>query len=105
MDAITNVPVPHNEPVREYAPGSAERSRISAALAAVSSSIDLPMTINGEQRMASGEPIEVRAPHRHAQILGTTGNATAKDARAAADAALEAAPEWQAMSLDERASI
>jgi 1-pyrroline-5-carboxylate dehydrogenase len=105
MDAITTVPVPHNEPVRDYSPGSPERARIEAALRAVSSPIDLPMTIDGEQRMAGGEPIEVRAPHRHAHLLGTTANATGKDARAAADAALAAAPEWRATSLDDRAAI
>ena len=37
------------------------------------------MTIDGEQRMAGGEPIDVVQPHRHAHVLGTTANATDAD--------------------------
>lgn len=32
MDAVTQVPVPVNEPVHTYAPGSPERSRLEAKL-------------------------------------------------------------------------
>ena len=31
MDAVFSVPEPRNEPVRNYAPGSAERDRLAAA--------------------------------------------------------------------------
>ena len=33
MDAITSTPVPRNEPVRDYAPGSPERTSLQNALA------------------------------------------------------------------------
>ncbi|MGB8503938.1 hypothetical protein, partial [Mycobacterium sp.] len=32
MDAITDVPMPANEPVHDYAPNSPERTRLAAAL-------------------------------------------------------------------------
>ncbi|WP_375479824.1 L-glutamate gamma-semialdehyde dehydrogenase [uncultured Jatrophihabitans sp.] len=106
MDAVSSVPVPHNETAYDYAPGSLERLRIAAELERLAASpIELTMTIAGEQRMAGGEPIDVVMPHRHAHVLGTTANATVDDARAAADAALAAAPAWQAMSFDDRAMI
>ncbi|MCW2495627.1 L-glutamate gamma-semialdehyde dehydrogenase [Jatrophihabitans sp.] len=106
MDAISTVPAPQNEPVRDYAPGSAERAGIEAELAALSASpIELPMTIDGVQRMASGSPLDVVMPHRHAHVLGTTANATAADARAAADAALAAAPAWREVAFDDRAAV
>ena len=33
MDALFTVPEPHNEPVRSYAPGSAERDSLQRRLA------------------------------------------------------------------------
>jgi len=106
MDAVSTVPAARNEPVRDYAPGSPERKSIESALASLAANrLELPMTIGGAQHMAGGEPIDVVMPHRHAHVLGTTANATGDDARAAADAALAAAPQWRDMSFDERASI
>ena len=106
MDAITATPAARNEPVRDYAPGSNERKRIEAALATLTGSpIELPMTIGGEQRTASGAPFDVVMPHRHAHVLGTGAHATRADARAAADAALAAATTWRDMAFDDRAAI
>jgi len=106
MDAISTVPAPRNEPVRDYAPGSPERKGIESALASLASTpLDLTMTIGGQSRMAGGEAVDVVMPHRHAHVLGTTANATGEDARAAADAALAAAPVWRDMSFDDRAAI
>ncbi|PLW64962.1 1-pyrroline-5-carboxylate dehydrogenase, partial [Streptomyces sp. DJ] len=72
MDAVTQVPVPVNEPVRTYAPGSAERARLEAALKEVAGGPrELPMTIGGVRRMGGGERVDVVQPHRHAARLGT----------------------------------
>ena len=106
MDAVTSVPPPVNEPIRGYAPGSAERASIEARLAELAADrIDLPMTIGGESRLGGGEPIDVVQPHRHAAVLGTTRDATAADVQAAVDAALAAAPAWRSTSYDDRASV
>ncbi|MBR8743166.1 L-glutamate gamma-semialdehyde dehydrogenase [Nocardiopsis sp. MG754419] len=106
MDAVTNVPLPVNEPVLSYAPGSAERAALVAELDELGrASIDLPMRINGESRMGGGEPIDVVQPHNHASVLGTMRNATQEDARDAIAAAKAAAPAWRAMSFDDRAAI
>ncbi|MFG1876137.1 L-glutamate gamma-semialdehyde dehydrogenase [Sphaerisporangium sp. NPDC049003] len=106
MDAVSNVPVPANEPIYGYAPGSAERSALEGRVKELSgSAIDLTMTIDGEQRMGSGDVIDVVQPHNHAHVLGRTADASAADVRAAVDAALRAAPAWRALSFDERAAI
>jgi 1-pyrroline-5-carboxylate dehydrogenase len=107
MDAVTNVPAPANEPVRGYAPGSAERARLEARLAELTAEapIDLPMTIGGERRLGAGPKVAVVQPHRHASVLGTFGTATQDDARDAIDAALKAAPAWRDMAFDDRAAI
>ncbi|RCG33106.1 L-glutamate gamma-semialdehyde dehydrogenase [Sphaerisporangium album] len=106
MDAVTNVPVPANEPVRGYAPGSADRAALESRVKELSGpAIDLTMTIGGERRMASGALIDVVQPHNHAHVLGRTADASAADVRAAVDAALKAAPAWRALPFEERAAI
>jgi 1-pyrroline-5-carboxylate dehydrogenase len=106
FDAVTQVPAPVNEPVRSFAPGSAERAGLEAALKQQAGErVELTMTIGGAERMGAGEPIEVVQPHRKDAVLGTVGNATADDARQAVQAAREAAPAWRALSYDDRAAI
>jgi 1-pyrroline-5-carboxylate dehydrogenase len=106
MDAAFAVPEPHNEPVRTYAPGTPERERLQRRIADLSAErAELTMTIDGEQRMASGAAIEVVQPHRHQHVLGVTHNATNADAAAAVTAAKKAAPMWRALSYADRAAI
>ncbi len=107
MDAVTSVPLPANEPVRSYAPGSPERLSLEARLKdlAAAGPRDLPMTIGGEQRMGAGEAIDVLQPHRHAAVLGTLRDAGPGDVEAATAAALAAAPAWRDASYDDRAAV
>ena len=107
MDAVTAVPTPVNETVRGYAPGSPERGSLEAKLKEFNAAgaIDLTCTIGGEQRLGGGAPIQVVQPHKHAHVLGTLGNATEADGKAAVDAALAAAPAWRSLSFDDRAAI
>ncbi|GAA1142866.1 MULTISPECIES: L-glutamate gamma-semialdehyde dehydrogenase [Streptomyces violaceusniger group] len=106
MDAVTQVPVPVNEPVHTYAPGTPERARLETKLKELGENpIDLPMTIGGQKRMGAGERFDVVQPHKHSARLGTYGNATQRDAQDAIDAALAAAPGWRALSFDDRAAV
>jgi len=106
MDAITTTPLPYNEPVRDYAPGSPERASLTAALAEIGGRHhELPVTIDGRRHLAGGAGIEVVTPHDHAHVLGTTANATREDAKAAVEAALRAAPDWRVLPFDERAAV
>ncbi|MGW6744754.1 L-glutamate gamma-semialdehyde dehydrogenase [Streptomyces sp. NPDC055025] len=106
MDAVTQVPVPVNEPVRGYAPGSPERARLEVRLKELAENpVDLPMTIGGEKRMGGAERVDVVQPHNHRAVLGTFAGATQRDAEDAVEAALAAAPGWRAMAFDDRAAI
>ncbi|MCX4748721.1 L-glutamate gamma-semialdehyde dehydrogenase [Kitasatospora sp. NBC_01287] len=106
MDAVTKVPVPVNEPVRDYAPGSPERARLLRRLDELAAEpLALPMTIGGEQRFGSGPRIDVVQPHHHTAKLGVLGNATAQDAELAVGAALAAGPDWRRLSFDDRAAV
>jgi len=106
MDASTSTPQPRNEPVRDYAPGSPERASLQAALAELGGvHHELPVTIDGARHLAGGTPFDVVAPHDHAHVLGTGGNATREDAKGAVEAALRAAPSWRELPFDERAAV
>ncbi len=106
MDAITDVPLPTNEPVRDYAPQSPERARLTVALADLAdAAIDLPHVIGGKHAMGDGARIDVVAPHRHASVLGTLTNAEHADAAAAVEAAVAAKAAWAATPFDERAAV
>ncbi|BAH54260.1 L-glutamate gamma-semialdehyde dehydrogenase [Rhodococcus opacus] len=106
MDAITQVPVPTNEPVHTYAPGSPERSRVQSALTDIATNpVDIPHVIGGKHRHGNGDRVDVVQPHRHAAVLGTLRSATHDDASAAIEAATAAAPHWRALSFDDRAAV
>jgi 1-pyrroline-5-carboxylate dehydrogenase len=106
MDAVFAVPEPRNEPVRSYAPGTAERDSLQRRLGELAADqLDLTMTIDGEQRMGGGEAISVVQPHKRMHVLGITHNATNADAVAAVTAAKKAAPMWRALSYEDRAAI
>src|ERR1700754_72899 len=106
MDAISNVPWPVNEPVRQYQPGSHERSALETKIKQLAGEqAELSMTIAGQTRMGGGDRIDVVQPHNFRHVLGHLGNATDADVTAAVDAALTAAPAWRALSFDDRAAI
>src|SRR5215469_3115005 len=106
MDAVTRVPQPFNEPVRQYQPGSADRAAVAASIKELSGQqAELTMTIGGRQVMGSGERVPVVAPHAFRHVLGSLGNATDSDVAAAIEAAQAAAPSWRSLSFNDRAAV
>ena len=88
MDAVTTPPVPVNEPVRQYPPGSHDRAVLESRIKELASGqAELTMTIAGNRRMGGGEPVSVVQPHNHRHVLGRLGNATDADVAAAINAA------------------
>jgi 1-pyrroline-5-carboxylate dehydrogenase len=106
MDAVSRTPVPVNEPVRQYQPGSHERAVLESKIKELAGQrAELTMTIAGRQQMAAGEVIDVVQPHNKNHVLGQLGNATDVDVAAAIYAAKQAAPAWRALDFDDRAAI
>jgi len=104
-NAIYKTPVPHNEPVRNYEPGSLDRELLKAALAELKSKVhDLPMIIDG-QPVKSKDKVELRPPHEHDHLLATYHKGDAKNVKDAIKAALAAKDAWSAMPWEQRASI
>jgi 1-pyrroline-5-carboxylate dehydrogenase len=106
MDALTRTPLPVNEPVRQYQPGSHERTVLESKIKELAGQrAELTMTIAGHQQMAAGGVIDVVQPHNKHHVLGQLGNATDVDVAAAIYAAKQAAPAWRALAFDDRAAI
>src|SRR6201997_3828740 len=107
MDAVSRTPVPVNEPVRQYQPGSHERAVLESKIKELAGQrAELTMTIGGRQQMPDGGAlIDVVEPHNSRHVLGRLGNATDVDVAAAIYAAKQAAPGWRALSFDDRAAV
>lgn len=104
-DAMTNVPLPQNEPVRDYAPGSPERETLTQTLADMKHDrAEIPLLIGGEE-VHTGDLKETVEPHAHGQILADCHQASEKEVLAAIDAGREALPAWSNLSFDDRAAI
>ncbi len=105
IHATVRAPLPVNEPVLSYAPGSAERATLKATLEKLAGErIDIPMVIGGKQ-VRTGKTGEARMPHDHRHVLATYHEGDTSHVQAAIDAALAAKPAWSAMSFAERAAI
>ena len=82
-------PMPVNEPVLSYAPGSKEKAALKAALKELKSTkIDVPMYIGGEE-VRTGKMVEIRPPHERKHLLGQFHVGEAKHVTKAINAALK----------------
>ncbi|HOI33419.1 MAG TPA: aldehyde dehydrogenase family protein, partial [Bacteroidales bacterium] len=99
------VPVPINEPVKDYAPGSPERAEVKAMLAKMrSEETEIPMVIGG-QRIKTENRIRIAPPHDIQHTLGYFYQGGAEHVQMAIDAALNARAQWQALEWEDRAAI
>ncbi len=98
-------PMPINEPVLSYAPGSKEKVALKAALKELKSTkIDVPMYIGGEE-VRTGKTVELRPPHERKHLLGQFHVGEAKHVTKAINAALKVKDKWANMSWENRANI
>jgi 1-pyrroline-5-carboxylate dehydrogenase len=104
-NASFEVPVPKNEPVRPYEPGSATRKSLKAELARMAGEVvEIPMIIGGKE-VRNGNTAKAVMPHDHKHVLATFHQGDAAAVDAAAKAAKAAEKDWQAMPWEHRASI
>ncbi len=102
---IYKVPVPANEPVMPYAPGSKERKEVTAALkAARNMETDIPMYI-GSEEVRTGNKVPLSPPHDHQHILGHFHEGDRSHVEQAINAALGAKEAWAGLPWEQRASI
>lgn len=100
-----SVPVPVNEPVKSYAPGSPERASLKQKLGALASEvIEIPLVIDGKA-VRTGKTANAVMPHDHRHVLAHFHQASPTDVTAAIDAAERARPAWAALPWEERAAV
>ncbi len=98
-------PMPANEPVLNYAPGSPEKIALKAVLKELKATkIDVPMYI-GNEEVRTGNTMELRPPHERKHLLGQFHVGEAKHVTKAINAALRVKDKWANMSWENRANI
>jgi 1-pyrroline-5-carboxylate dehydrogenase len=98
-------PMPANEPVYGYAPGSVERNKLKKVLQQLKSeTIDIPMYI-GADEVCTGNKIALNPPHEIAYTLGHYSMGDETHVKQAIDAALNAKEAWSNTPWEERAHI
>ena len=100
-----NVPVPKNETVLSYAPGSRERQLLKKAIEEARALVaDIPMYI-GSEEVRSGNKKPLSPPHDHKHILGHYHAGDKGHVEQAVNAAMGAKEAWANLGWEHRASI
>ena len=103
--AIFKLPEIKNEPIKTYAPGSAERKELKEKLAELrKGGLDLPMIIDGKE-VRTDNLHDIRPPHNHQHLLGHYHQGGKEHVQMAIDAALKAKTAWEKMNWESRAAI
>jgi 1-pyrroline-5-carboxylate dehydrogenase len=98
-------PMPANEPVLSYAPGTREREALQKTLAELKKKeLDIPQYIGG-RAIRSGDKRAIHPPHERNHVLAYYHEGNANHVKQAIDAALKAKPAWEAMPWEDRAGI
>jgi 1-pyrroline-5-carboxylate dehydrogenase len=103
---VFQVPLPVNEPVKGYAPGSVERASLSAMYKKMYNQepIDVPMYI-GSSLVRTEEKLALTSPQEHAKVLGYLNRGTKDHVIEAIDTALAARERWSQLPWEHRAAI
>ena len=98
-------PMPGNEPVLDFAPGSSERELLKKVLSELKSKkIDVPMYIGAEE-VRTGNKVTINPPHEKNHVLGTFHSGDATHVKKAINAALKAKDKWANTSWENRANV
>jgi len=98
-------PIPINEPVRSYAPGTPERTALKAKLKEIASEeIEIPILIGGQEIRTKKVTSNVM-PHNHGHSLAKWHWAGAKEVKTAIKAAADAHADWASWTFEQRASV
>ena len=100
-----NIPLPVNEPVLNYAPGSPERAALQAAIKELGATVtDIPVVINGREHRP-GSTVKVSSPQRHQHHLANVHQASTELLHEAIRGAVTTQKEWEHWSFADRAAV
>jgi len=104
-NGIVPVPIPVNEPVRAYEPGSPEKASLKAKLQEMlAEEIEIPLIIGGEE-VRTGKTAKAVCPHDHGHVLGVYHKAGEAEVARAIEASQAAWREWSEMPWEHRAAV
>ncbi|HEX9733828.1 MAG TPA: L-glutamate gamma-semialdehyde dehydrogenase [Thermoanaerobaculia bacterium] len=104
-NGIVQTPIPVNEPIRDYAPGSPEKASLKKRLDAVlAEEIEIPVVIGGRE-VRTGDVARAVCPHDHGHVLATYHQAGAEEVAQAVHAAAEAWKTWSETAWEDRAAV
>jgi 1-pyrroline-5-carboxylate dehydrogenase len=104
-NAISHVPLPVNEPVRTYQPGSAERNSLQQRLEKLKEEqVEIPAFIGG-RAIHTGRTEGVHPPHDHQRQLAQAHLCGPAEVDMALRASQDAWHDWAAMPWTDRAAI
>ncbi len=104
-NAKFDIPLPVNEPVKDYAPGTPERVELKTRLEALrNQQIEIPLIIGGNE-IKTNKTGKCVLPHNHGHVVGIYHKAGEKEVQMAIKAALDARKKWAAMDWHERTSV
>ena len=99
------VPVPVNEPIKDYAPNSIEKKSLVAKINELSSmTVEIPIIIDGKE-IKTGDTGKCVKPYDHAHVLGTYHKAGKNEVKMAIESSLDAWNDWSQTSFEHRANI
>jgi 1-pyrroline-5-carboxylate dehydrogenase len=102
---IRRMPMPVNEPVRGYAPGSPERAELKARLTSMAGErVEIPIVIGGEE-IRTGNLAHSSMPHAHDHVLADWHKAAPEHVDRAIAAARAAHTEWANWPWEDRAAV
>jgi 1-pyrroline-5-carboxylate dehydrogenase len=100
-----NVPIPVNERILGYAPGSPERSALKAELDRQAGEvIEIPVLINGEE-VHTSHAEDVVMPHDKGHVIARVHMASPDDVKRAIDGAEAARADWERLPWEERSAV
>jgi 1-pyrroline-5-carboxylate dehydrogenase len=105
MNGTSNIPLPVNDPIRSYAPGSPERAALKAELKRLSGTVTEITSIIDGKPVRTGKTVKVVSPHNHRHVLGQAHQADARALNAAVAAARRAHREWSNWRFEDRAAV
>jgi len=105
MNGTSNIPLPVNDPIRSYAPGSPERAALKTELKRLSGTVTEITSIVDGKAIRTGKTVKVVSPHNHRHVLGQAHQADARALNAAVSAARRAHREWSNWRFEDRAAV
>jgi 1-pyrroline-5-carboxylate dehydrogenase len=105
QNTVSNIPMPPNEPIYSYAPGTPERALLEQELTLLGEQqIEIPIVIGGK-RITTGKLGQCIEPHNHQNVVATYHKADAALVAEAIEASQAAKAEWEALPSKARACV